>query len=387
MKATTRLPYGEGSFSKRSDGLIIFRKTVHYNNEATHLCVYGRTEKDCMEKMRKKEFEVKEASHFTSNELLGEALLEWVDTVKKNTVKKQSYDRLRSTAKQIGKADIGHKYIHQVKTQELQEYIQQLVDKNYAWDTIKKPYDMLNDYYRYVSARDDIKNPMLLVTMPRRSNIKVESRQIQWFDQDDIDKFVEACGTRFHNGKIRFKYGYALAANIYLGLRGGELLTIQWKDVDFDAGTVYICKTLIEARDQNGKTTFTVQHSTKRDKNRYVPINSKAKDLLQKHYEVCQYKDPDDYVISTSNRKTNTLKNLSDMIGAIEEMGGTKVRAHNTHLLRHTCASLYFKAGVPIEMICAILGNTREVCEKTYVHFVEEQLKTAASRMIPAIEL
>jgi site-specific recombinase XerD len=75
------------------------------------------------------------------------------------------------------------------------------------------------------------------------------------------------------------------------------------------------------------------------------------------------------------------------MIGVIEEEGGTKVRAHNTHILRHTCASLYFRAGVPIEMICAILGNTREVCEKTYIHFVEEQLKDAAAKMVPVIEL
>ena len=59
----------------------------------------------------------------------------------------------------------------------------------------------------------------------------------------------------------------------------------------------------------------------------------------------------------------------------------TKVQGASTHTLRHTCASLLFKAGVPIEMICKILGNSREVCEKTYVHFAEEQMKNVANSM------
>ena len=107
--------------------------------------------------------------------------------------------------------------------------------------------------------------------------------------------------------------------------------------------------------------------------------------MLLLHRDNSEFTEPDDFVISTANRKTNTLKNLSDMIMKLEEIGDTKVRAHNTHILRHTCASLYFRAGVRVEIICRILGNSREVCEKTYIHFVEEQLKDAAADTIKAI--
>lgn len=387
MKKLAKLPRGEGSFNYRPNGSVEFKKYVHVDNGTVRIVVYGKTEQECMEKMRKKEAELKEQSHFKSTQLLGEALVEWVNKVKKNTIKKQSYDRLLGTAKQVSNADIGHRFYTDVTTKELQDYIQRLVDKRYAWSTIKKEYDLLNAFYRYTAERDQFRNPMTLVVMPRRSNVKVETKEIEWFEKDDIDKFVKACGARWNTGRLKNKYAYALAANIYLGLRGGELLALQWQDIDFEAGTIYVSKTLIEARNDNGETTFTVQPSTKRDKNRYVPINSKAKDLLLKHKAECEYTEPTDYVISTSNRKTNTLKNLSDMIQNIEEEGGTKVRAHNTHILRHTCASLYFRAGVSIETICAILGNTREVCEKTYVHFAEEQLKNAASQIVPIIEL
>ena len=55
---------------------------------------------------------------------------------------------------------------------------------------------------------------------------------------------------------------------------------------------------------------------------------------------IAQFTDPTDFVISTSNRKTNTIKNMSDTIKAMEVEAETSVQSSNTHLLRHTCASL-----------------------------------------------
>jgi site-specific recombinase XerD len=134
------------------------------------------------------------------------------------------------------------------------------------------------------------------------------------------------------------------------------------------------------------KVCFIVQQSTKRDKNRYVPVNDRAKELLKLHYQYSDFKNPEDYVISTKNGKTNTNKNMGDIVKAICKNAETKIQNPVTHILRHTCASLYFRAGVSVEVICKILGNSREVCEKTYIHFVEEQLKNAASQTIKAID-
>ena len=139
---------------------------------------------------------------------------------------------------------------------------------------------------------------------------------------------------------------------------------------------------------QKGKTQFVVQKSTKRDNVRYVPLNSKAKELLLKHKKISQYNSPSDYVISTRNRKTSTLKNINDTVKAICKNGELEVQNASSHSLRHTCASLYFRKNVQIEIIAKILGHSVEVCRKTYVHFVEEQLKNAASKIdINVVEL
>lgn len=364
--------------------------------------IYGKTPKECMQKMRELEIKLQQ-EHETpkSKELLCDAMFKWLNTVKKPILKPQSYKRLYSTVKnQIEKSPIGHLRYQSVTNDDIQSVVNKLNEDKFSHSTIKKTYDCLNDFYRYVSARDKIDNPMALVIMPTINNIKAETKVIEFFEQDDIDKFIEECGVKYHSGSLKYKYGYTVAANIYLGMRIGELLALQWKDIDFNNNTIYVCKTLIEMNnpeyDNNNpelmkerdikRVMFTVQNSTKKSKNRYVPINSKAKGLLLLHKQNSEFTEPDDYIISTRNRKTTTIKNISDTIKAIETGAETKVQASGTHILRHTCASLYFRKGVPIETICQILGNTREVCEKTYVHFVEEQLKEAASK-IDAIEI
>lgn len=383
-----KLPYGQGTISKYNDELLIYKKTIKLpNGKSVRKSVYGKTPKICMDRMKEVEQELYNTKTVVNNDLLIDAIYKWLETTHKPTIKPQSYQRLIGTARnQIETSEIGHVRYQEVTSDEIQMVINNLNQQGLSHSSIKKVYNLLGAFYKHISLRDHFDNPMLLVKMPKVSNILAETKQVEWFEKEDIDKFISACGIHYPNGRLKYKYGYILAANMFMGLRGGELLALQWKDVDFDANTVYVCKTLIEYRDTEGKTHFEVQNSTKRDANRYVPINSKAKELIQKYRDVCEFTDPYDFVISTANRKTNTHKNLSDMIKKIEEDGDTSVKAHNTHILRHTCASLYFRAGVRVEVICKILGNSREVCEKTYIHFVEEQLKDAASQTVQAID-
>lgn len=383
-----KLPYGQGTISQFNDDLLIYKKNIKLPNGRTvRKSVYGKTPKICMDRMKEAEQELFNSKAVVCNDLLIDAIYKWLELTHKSTVKPQSYQRLLGTARnQIEESEIGHLRYQEVTSDDIQFVINNLNQQGLSHSTIKKVYNLLGAFYKHVSLRDHIDNPMLLVKMPKVSNVLAEVKQVEWFEKDDIDKFISACDIHYPNGRLKYKYGYILAANIFMGLRGGELLALQWKDIDFNANTAYVSKTLIEYRDSDGKTHFEIQNSTKRDVNRYVPINSKAKELILQYKDTCEFTDPDDFVISTANRKTNTLKNLSDMIKKIEDDGNTTVRAHNTHILRHTCASLYFKAGVRVEVICKILGNSREVCEKTYIHFVEEQLKDAASQTVQAID-
>lgn len=387
-KDLPKLPYGQGSFFYQKD-LIGYRKRIKFDDDTFETkTVYAKTTKECMEKMLSYEKTAKKKEFNARNKPLYLAMYDWVEEVKKPMLKSQSYDRLNSIIKnQIEYSKIGHFKYQSITTEELQDLIKELNTQKYSHSTIKKVYDALNAFYKYISVKDKTDNPMSLVVMPREENVITKTKTITWLEEDDINKFIKECDAKWNTGNPKYQGGNAIAANIYLGLRGGELLALQWKDIDFDDNTIFIYKTLIEARRSN-KTVFEIQESTKRNNNRYVPINSKARALLLKHKEQSIFTEDDDYVISTRNRKTTTIKNLNDTIKKICENAETTVNPKkvSSHTIRHTCASLYFRKGVQIEIIAKILGHSVEVCRKTYLHFVEEQLKQAASK-IDVIEI
>ena len=58
------------------------------------------------------------------------------------------------------------------------------------------------------------------------------------------------------------------------------------------------------------------------------------------------------------------------------------MQSSNTHIMRHTCASLLYRNGIDLNTIARILGNSEEVLRKTYVHFDDDNLR----RIIDMIE-
>lgn len=386
-----KLPYGQGTISPYKNDLLIYKKTI-IKPDGTKLrhSEYGKTPRECLRNMA--EFEanlLQKGKVVESEEVLTDAMLKWLISAKKPTLKAQSYSRLESIINnQIEPSAIGHSRYQSVTTDDLQELIDDLNQREYSHSVIKKTYDTLNAFYRYSSIKHKFDNPMDLVVMPVAHRVNKEVKDIVWFEQDDIDKFIAEAGAKWNSGNPRYQGGLVYGANIYLGLRIGELLALQWEDIDFDNNTIFIHKTLIEEKNpkyspgnNESKVQFTVQQSNKTSRNRFVPINSKAKQLLLEHYDRCQYTEPKDFVISTRNRKTTTNKNADDTIKTIQRNAETEVQGASSHCLRHTCASLYFRAGVPIETIARILGHSAEVCRNTYLHFAEEQLKEAASKI------
>ena len=388
-----KMPKGEGSIKwKDSRNKYEYRKRITLKDGSKKdLYVYGDTSSECISKMKIKEQEELNKEETPSQKIvLCEGMYKWIEDVKKPVLKDQSYERLKKTVKnQIEPSEIGYIRYHMVTTDDIQNLIAKLNDNHYSYSVIKKTYDALNAFYRYASAKDKFDNPMLLVVMPTQANTNHEAREVIWFEEEDIIKFIEEAHATYNTGTSKYKGALVYAANIYLGLRIGELIALQWEDIDFENNRIYVYKTIIEKNNPDydptdptsKKVIFEVQKSNKTSKNRYVPITPLAKKLLLEHRMKCEYKEPSDYVISTRNRKFTTAKNADDTIKAIQKNAETKVQGASTHTLRHTCASLLFKAGVPIEMICQILGNSREVCEKTYVHFAEAQMKRAANDM------
>lgn len=392
-----KMPHGEGSFSFKSGRIYYRKRATLKDGSKKEIGVYGDSVKECLASYKDEEQRLNKGIVLPNKERLDSAMNFWLENYKKNELKVQSYQRLRGTIKnQIGLSSIAGERYQSITADELQVFINQFNNGEISYSTIKKVFDALNAFFRYASIKYKIDNPMLLVVKPTKGNTKKKSKDLVWFEQEDIDKFVAQAGVKWKTGRPKYSGGLVYAANLFMGLRIGELLALQWKVVDFENKKLYVGKTLIEknnddydANDPDSKKVlFIVQDSSKTGTNRYVPLNAKAITLLKEQKELTKYNEPDDYVISTCSRKTTTPKNANDTIKSIQKAAGTKVQNASSHSLRHTFASQLYKKGIRSEVIADFLGNSPEVMRTTYLHFEEELKYDAIDKLArEAIEL
>lgn len=386
-----KLPWGQGSFFYHTNS-IGYRKYHKYPSGKKELkTVYGDTIDECLEKMKILERQLDEEI-IVSKDILYDAMFKWLENVKKSRLKPQSYFRYEYVIEnQIKPSLIGHSQYQKITSQEIQKFINALnEDENLSYSTIQKCFNLLKSFYKYECAINGIKDPMTVVVLPIKYNIKKAEKEIAWFDEDDIRKFIREA-TRINNKTKNYVYpnGHIIAANIFLGLRIGELLALQWKDVDLKKGKIYITKTTTQVKNPNYnpndknsiKNLIVIQDTTKTEVKRAVYINKQAKELILKHLELHPYESEDDYIICSRNKHLLSRTNINQTIKTIQKRGKTTVQGAASHTLRHTCASLLFKKGIQVEIIAKMLGHTPTTCRNIYIGVFDELIQEASEKI------
>ena len=171
------------------------------------------------------------------------------------------------------------------------------------------------------------------------------------------------------------------------GWRVGELLALEWKDIDFKKKEAKISKNLsrYKQRDEEGnvisKTKVTSAETTKTiSGERLTPLNETAIELLEqiKAYNK-RMKIKSKYVVCTKEGGYVSERNLLRTFGSV--MGVIDAKSDYTiHSLRHTYASRLLKAGVDISVVSKLLGHSDiNTTYGKYIHVIQEQLSSSIS--------
>lgn len=390
-----KLPYGQGSMSLRADGKVMYRKRL--GTPKKEYSVYADTPKEAMAKMSELEKNlVKTKSKDTYT--LYEVMLDWAKNYKQGDIKATAYETLEKTIRNyVGKYDIGKVKLTAIDSDMLQKHINMLNTKeHYSHSTIKKCYNAFTEFFEHLFISKKIEhNIMLPVKMIKEDNIIKKTKEIEYMKPNDIKKFLnEASLLTQPNNNTKYQYGLCLAANIYLGMRGGELIALKWNDIDFDNDTIYVHDNLqlINNPEYDANRTdemiskginkkIYVAQSLKTNQNRIIHMNANAKKYLLMQKQYSNFTEPNDYVCCTKDGNHSAITYLSENIEKILSSANTELKERGTHVIRHTCASLYFRANVRIELIASLLGHSVDVCRKTYIKFEEEQKKLAVKQI------
>ena len=207
------------------------------------------------------------------------------------------------------------------------------------------------------------RNPCAAVERPR-----VPRKEFRVLDADEARRLLEAAkGDRLEA---------LLVLALTTGMRQGELLGLQWEDVDLKNGTIYVRRTLLEV---DGRLTT---GETKSGRNRRLDLPKIAVEALREHRKRMMAEGhPGPWVFCDTKggpiRKNNLIRRWFKPL--LEKAGLPEIRFHD---LRHTAATLLLTLGVHPKVVQERLGHSQiSVTLDTYSHVLPSLQKQAASRL------
>jgi len=225
-----------------------------------------------------------------------------------------------------------------------------------------------------VKASIIIRNPMDAVSAPSARG-REERRALT---EEEIPALLGAAiGTRF-DAPIRF--------TLATGLREGELLALKWEDVDWEAGTVAIRRTLAYI---DGKTVFgapKTEHSR-----RTIELSAATVQLLRSH-RAAQATHRlrlgpiwrEHGLVFPSLLGTPWLARTfyRDYRAIVDRSGIEGAASVNWHTLRHTAATQWLRHGADVFSVSRRLGHaSASFTMDCYGHLLKGQQRQAAEAL------
>lgn len=147
----------------------------------------------------------------------------------------------------------------------------------------------------------------------------------------------------------------AVAVNLLLGLRCGELVSLKWSDL-IDERHLHIVRE--EVRDQTTNSYTVVEH-TKTNRDRFVIVVPKALALFQK------LEPQGEYIFMRNGERITSIRIASVLRKYARYMG---VPLKSSHKLRKTYASTLNAKGVPLDCIREMLGHSNLATTLGYLY-------------------
>jgi integrase len=193
---------------------------------------------------------------------------------------------------------------------------------------------------------------------------KVEAEEVEILSTDQVAAVLDAL-----RGHVLYPI---VALAITSGLRRGELLALQWSDIDLDAGTLKVERSVEET-----KAGLRIKAPKTKRGRRNIGLSSDAVGMLRSHrtrqlelrLALGQGGQPL-IVFSTIEGEMLSPDNLSrDWRRVCNAKGLPRV---SFHALRHTHVSMLIKEGTDILTISRRIGHSKaSVTLDTYGHFIK----------------
>lgn len=162
---------------------------------------------------------------------------------------------------------------------------------------------------------------------------------------------------------------------LYTGLRIGELLALEWSDIDFAKAELAVSKTCHDGKDKNGCFCRITDTPKTSHSSRVIPLPKQLLPILRE-----MKKNSKNPLVISSGEKILSVRSYQRSFELLQRKLGLSRRGF--HALRHTFATRAIECGMDIKSLSEILGHKNPmVTLNRYVHSLMEHKRAMMDKL------
>ena len=294
-------------------------------------------------------------------------LIQWLENCIRPSVKVRTYERYRLIIGQHIKDKIGSMELNDLSPFILHQFITELLQSGNRKTGKGLSANSVNAVISVIQS--SLKTAHLLgltteYTADKLKRLMLKEKPVECFtltEQKNIEQAIL-------NGKKDKLYGIILC--LYSGLRIGELMALQWSDIDFTKGILTISKSC-----HDGKDGLVIDEPKTTTSRRVIPLPKQLLPLLKG----IKKKSDSPFVVSANGKPVSVRSYQRSFELLLKKI---KIPHKGFHSLRHTFATRALECGMDVKTLSEILGHKNPtVTLNRYAHSLMEHKADMMNRL------
>ncbi len=378
---------GEGTIYQRKDGRWCGMATVGHDSKTgkpKRRAVYGKTRREAGEKLAKLTTSISEGQYNDCGNITVQQYLDdWLKNYAINALRPKTYWSYEMVIRLHIVPQIGKIRLKDLGTDRIQILYNQKANNGrndgkggLAPRSVERIHTVLHKALEQaVITRKIGYNPAKGTVLTLRTQKEVRALTPQ--EQDVFESALM---------KERLQAGFLIG--LYGGLRRGEVLGLEWSDINFDECSVTLEREILRYKDKGtGESRLDLQPLKTKKSYRTVPLPEVLLNHLKKH-KAQQAKEQlkagpmyqnQNLVFCTTLGTFIEPRNYNRTFSRIIKNAG--IENFNLHGLRHTYTTRLAELGIDPKIRQELLGHEKSSTTEGYTHILWEMMKMAVDRM------
>ena len=308
----------------------------------------------------------------------------WFEEYARLNLRNTSFERMKQLTKRVYPA-IGYMKVNKITSRHIQQFVNDLsfnaknmqTGKPLARKTVIHHLSFISDVFSYAVKMSMVSdNPCSRVSIP-----KGERKEKEIYTIEEIEKLFELVET----APLKYRAFFVLA--VYSGFRRGEMLGLEWKDIDWEDNIISVRRTSNYTKAKGYYTDTTKTRSSERS----MKFPDFVIDLLR---ELKEDQDRQAFLMGTKWTNTDRLfvKDTGEPMFLcmpykwLEKLCiRNGLPFHGLHSIRHFFASSLIHANVDVAAVSSALGHSAiSTTTSIYLHAFQDA-NARASEAIAAV--